>query len=98
MLDVSRDINSLSNFKRNTSDFLERLRETQAPLVLTLNGVSEIVVQSAAGYQQLLDRLEYLETVAGIQRGLDELAEGKAVPAVAALAQLREVLKQSPQA
>lgn len=98
MLDVSRDINSLSNFKRNTSDFLERLRETQSPLVLTLNGVSEIVVQSATGYQQLLDRLEYLETVAGIQRGLDELAEGKAVPAATALAQLRETLKQSPQA
>jgi prevent-host-death family protein len=55
ILDVSRDINSLSNFKRNTSEFLERLRETQAPLVLTLNGVSEIVVQSAAGYQQLVD-------------------------------------------
>jgi prevent-host-death family protein len=97
MLDVSRDINSLSNFKRNTSDFLERLRETQSPLVLTLNGVSEIVVQSAAGYQELLDRLEYLETVAGIQRGLEELAEGKAVPAAAALAKLRETLKQPSQ-
>jgi prevent-host-death family protein len=98
MLNVSRDINSLSNFKRNTSDFLERLRETKSPLVLTLNGVSEIVVQSAEGYQQLLDRLEYLETVAGIQRGLEELSEGKAVPAAAALARLRETLKQPPQA
>lgn len=96
MLDVSRDINSLSNFKRNTSDFLERLRETKAPLVLTLNGVSELVVQSAEGYQQLLDRVEYLEAVAGIRRGLEELAEGKAVPAIAALEELREKLKQSP--
>ncbi len=98
MLDVSRDINSLSNFKRNTSDFMERLKETKAPLVLTINGVSELVVQSAGGYQQLLNRLEYLETVVGIRRGLEELADGKAVPAVTALEELREKLKQSPSA
>jgi PHD/YefM family antitoxin component YafN of YafNO toxin-antitoxin module len=51
MLDVSRDINSLSNFKRNTSDFMQRLKSTKVPLVLTINGVSELVVQSAEGYQ-----------------------------------------------
>jgi PHD/YefM family antitoxin component YafN of YafNO toxin-antitoxin module len=98
MLDVSRDINSLSNFKRNTSDFMQRLKSTKAPLVLTINGVSELVVQSAEGYQRLLDRLEYLETVAGIQRGLEELADGKAVPAITALEELREKLKQPPSA
>jgi prevent-host-death family protein len=92
MVNISRDINSLSNFKRNTSDFLERLKETKSPLVLTLNGVSELVVQSAEGYQELLDRLEYLETVAGIQRGLTELAEGKSNPAMEAL---REKLRKS---
>jgi prevent-host-death family protein len=98
MVNISRDINSLSNFKRNTSDFLERLRETKSPLVLTLNGVSELVVQSAEGYQELLDRLDYLETVASIQRGLTELAEGQAVPAIDALEKLREKLKQSTSA
>jgi prevent-host-death family protein len=95
MVNISRDINSLSNFKRNTSDFLERLKETKSPLVLTLNGVSELVVQSAEGYQELLDRLEYLETVASIQRGLTELAEGKSKPAMEALEELREKLRKS---
>jgi PHD/YefM family antitoxin component YafN of YafNO toxin-antitoxin module len=79
-------------------DFLTRLKTTKAPLVLTLNDVSELVVQSAEGYQELLDRLEYLETVAGIQRGLTELSEGHAVPAIPALEALREKLKQSPTA
>jgi PHD/YefM family antitoxin component YafN of YafNO toxin-antitoxin module len=95
MVNISRDINSLSNFKRNTSDFLERLKKTKAPLVLTLNGISELVVQSAEGYQELLDRFEYLETVVGIQRGLTELAEGKAVPAKEALEELRKKLRPS---
>jgi PHD/YefM family antitoxin component YafN of YafNO toxin-antitoxin module len=85
MLNLSRDINSLSNFKRNTTGFIEQLKETKSPLVLTINGISELVVQSAEGYQQLLDRIEYLETTAGIQRGLNELAAGQAVEAVSAL-------------
>jgi PHD/YefM family antitoxin component YafN of YafNO toxin-antitoxin module len=91
MLNLSRDINSLSNFKRNTTGFIEQLRETKSPLVLTINGVSELVVQSAEGYQQLLDRIEYLETTAGIQRGLNELAAGQAVEAVSALDILRNI-------
>jgi PHD/YefM family antitoxin component YafN of YafNO toxin-antitoxin module len=70
VLDLSRDINSLSNFKRNTTGFIDRLKQTKSPLVLTINGVSELVVQSAEGYQQLLDRIEYLETTAGIKQGL----------------------------
>lgn len=98
MVNISQDINSLSNFKRNTSDFLGRLKETKSPLVLTLNGVSELVVQSAEGYQELLNRLEYLETVVGIQRGLTELAEGQALPAIESLEKLRDKLKNSTSA
>jgi PHD/YefM family antitoxin component YafN of YafNO toxin-antitoxin module len=94
MLDLNRDINSLSNFKRNTSDFIDRLKQTKSPLVLTINGVSELVVQSAEGYQQLLDRIDYLETTAGIQQGLKELADGQAVAAIPALEALRSKLQQ----
>jgi prevent-host-death family protein len=94
MLNLSRDINSLSNFKRNTTNFIDRLKETKSPLVLTVNGVSELVVQSAEGYQQLLDRIEYLETIAGIRQGLNELDEGRAVPAIPALELLRTKLQQ----
>ena len=94
MLNLSRDINSLSNFKRNTTNFIDRLKETKSPLVLTVNGVSELVVQSAEGYQQLLDRIEYLEAIAGIRQGLIELDEGSAVPAISALELLRTKLQQ----
>jgi PHD/YefM family antitoxin component YafN of YafNO toxin-antitoxin module len=96
MLNLSRDINSLSNFKRNTTDFIDRLKETKSPLVLTINGVSELVVQSAEGYQQLLERIEYLETTAGIRQGLHELDEGRAVAAIPALEALRAKLQQPP--
>ena len=62
MLDI-RDIFSLTDFQRNAKEHLARLRETGRPAVLTVNGRSELVVQSAEAYQQLLDRLERAEVL-----------------------------------
>jgi prevent-host-death family protein len=58
MLDIKQDITSLTNFQRNTREFLHRLRETGRPLVLTVNGQAELVVQDAAAYQELVDQRE----------------------------------------
>ncbi len=69
MLDLANDIRSLSDFKRNTVDLLDRLRKTGHPLVLTINGKAELVVQDAVAYQALLDRVE---AIGGIQRGLED--------------------------
>ena len=74
MLDIANDIRSLSDFKRNTSELLDRLKKTGNPLVLTINGKAEVVVQTAAAYQQLLDRLD---TIEGIQRGLTDVKAGR---------------------
>lgn len=94
MLNLTRDINSLSNFKRETPKFLQQLRETKAPIVLTLNGVSEIVVQSAESYQALLDRLDHLELRETIRIGLQDIREGKSVPVFPALDELQKRLQQ----
>src|SRR5437773_11973177 len=69
MLDISKDIHSLSDFKRNASEFLERMRGTGHPLVLTINGKAELVVQYAAAYQKLLERVDEMEALEGIKRG-----------------------------
>ena len=78
MLDLANDIRSLSDFKRNTLQLLDRLRKTGHPLVLTVNGKAEVVVQDAAAYQALLDRVEAIE---GIQRGLGDVKAGRTKPA-----------------
>jgi prevent-host-death family protein len=78
MLDIANDIRSLSDFKRNTTELLERLKSTGSPLVLTINGKAEIVVQDAAAYQELVDRLESIE---GIRRGLGDVKAGRTKPA-----------------
>lgn len=58
MLDLGKDIRSLTAFKRNSFEFLKRLRETGNPLVLTVNGKAELIVQHVAPYQQLVEQAE----------------------------------------
>ena len=86
MLDLANDIRSLSDFKRNTVDLLDRIRTTGHPMVLTVNGKAELVVQDAAAYQALLDRVEALE---GIQRGVADVKAGRAKPAQQVFDKLR---------
>ena len=80
MLDISKDIHSLSDFKRNTSEFLEQMRDSGHPLVLTINGKAEIVVQDAASYQELLRRVDELEALERIKRGLADVEAGRVTP------------------
>jgi prevent-host-death family protein len=80
MLDISKDIHSLSDFKRNTSEFLARMRGTGHPLVLTINGRAELVVQDAAAYQKLLERVDEMEALDGIKRGVADVEAGRVTP------------------
>ena len=89
-MDISRDIDSLSNFKRNTVKFLEQMKQTGEPVVLTINGKAELVVQDAQAYQALLNRIEYLETVKAIKQGLQDVSAGKTLRLEEFEARMRE--------
>jgi prevent-host-death family protein len=77
MINLSKDIHSLTDFKRNTTEFVQRLQPTKHPVVLTVNGKAELVVQDAESYQKLLDAVELLETLKGIKLGWNKGREGK---------------------
>jgi PHD/YefM family antitoxin component YafN of YafNO toxin-antitoxin module len=51
----------------------------KAPLVLTVNGGAELVVQDAASYQDLLDRLERAETIAAVRRGMNDAEQDRMI-------------------
>ncbi len=88
MIDL-RDIRTLTEFKRNTAEFLARLRETGRPQVLTVNGRAQVVVQDAEAFQRLLDLVERVEAIEGIRRGLEEVDRGRTKPAKEVLAKIR---------
>ena len=63
---LARDIMSLSTFKRDSSKVMRQLKKTKEPVVLTVNGRAEIVVQDAESYQRLLElkeRADVIETL-----------------------------------
>ncbi|MFN5857536.1 MAG: type II toxin-antitoxin system Phd/YefM family antitoxin [Pseudanabaenaceae cyanobacterium] len=77
MINLSQDIQPLSTFKRNTNQLITQMKNTGHPIVLTINGKAELVIQDAISYQNLLDRLEELETIMGIRKGLEDLTQGR---------------------
>ncbi len=89
MIDL-RDVRSVTDFQRNIKDYVGHLKEKKTPLVLTVNGRAELVVQDAESYQALLDRLEHAETMAAIRRGMRDAEEGRMMPLREAERRLRK--------
>jgi PHD/YefM family antitoxin component YafN of YafNO toxin-antitoxin module len=59
---------------------LEQMRGNGHPVVLTINGKAELVVQDAASYQKLLNRVDELESLEGIRLGLADIEAGRVTP------------------
>lgn len=55
------NICSLTEFRQNTKGFVDQMKASGAPLVLTVNGRAEIVVYESSSFQILLDRLAEAE-------------------------------------
>lgn len=81
MLDITKDIQSLTSFRRQSASFLKQLKKSKRPVVLTVNGKAAAVVQDAAAYQRLLDIAARADEEEGIRQGLDDVAHGRTRPA-----------------
>ncbi|MBE9257003.1 type II toxin-antitoxin system Phd/YefM family antitoxin [Dolichospermum sp. LEGE 00246] len=84
------DIYPLSEFQRGAKMFLDKLKETKSPIVLTVNGKAAAVVQDAESYQKMIDRLELLESVAKIRQSINEFEQGEGMPLNQAFAEFKE--------
>lgn len=89
MLDT-RNIYPLSDFQRNAKDFVSRLKESQKPIVLTVNGKAAMVIQDAEAYQELLDTVDIARSAAVIQqRHAQYLKDGIEFDAIESLENVR---------
>jgi prevent-host-death family protein len=88
MIDLSNDIHSLSDFKRKTARFMTQMKKTGHPVVLTINGKAEMVVQDAASYQRLMQLAEQAEMIGFLRESREDIDAGRTVPASEALEQL----------
>jgi len=70
---ITRDIQSLSDFKQNASKLIKQVRETKEPLILTVNGKAAVVLHDAESYQDMVERDDYWETVAALRVALADI-------------------------
>jgi prevent-host-death family protein len=93
-----QNIHSLTDFRRNASNYVEQIQETKAPLVLTVNGEAAVVVCSAYTFQEMVERLQQLENDLNnvklerlqeeIQKGIDQADRGELLDGEEVIAQL----------
>jgi len=91
MIDL-RDIRSVTDFQKNIKAYVKSLKGSRKPLVLTVNGKAELVVQDAGTYQELLDELEQSRFVAAVNLGVEQMEAGRGQDAGEALEELRTKL------
>lgn len=80
-MDITKDIQPLTTFRNNSVQMMRQLRKTKRPIVLTVNGKPEAVVQDAEAYQRLLDIAARADEREGIRQGLEDVAKGRTRPA-----------------
>jgi len=66
---LSRDIQSLSVFKRDSSKFIKQMKKTGQPIVLTVNGKAAMVIQDADSFQKNYEDFQRLAA----ENGFDKL-------------------------
>jgi prevent-host-death family protein len=69
---ITRDIQTVSEFKQNASKLVRQIQETKQPVILTVNGKAAVVMQDAETYEAMAHDLEYHLTM----RALDEALAG----------------------
>jgi prevent-host-death family protein len=80
MLDITRDIQSLTTFRRSSAGVLKHLKKSKRPMVLTVNGKAAAVLQDAEAYQRLLDIAAQADANEGIRQGLEDEKNGRLQP------------------
>ncbi|HEY7837463.1 MAG TPA: type II toxin-antitoxin system Phd/YefM family antitoxin [Terriglobales bacterium] len=82
----STQIKPISYIKANSAAVLEKLAEEREPIIITQNGEAKAVLQDVRSYEETQETLALLKILA---LGEKQVQEGKVIPAMEAIAQLR---------
>ena len=82
------DIRSLSDFRKNATAHLDRIAETGAIEILTVNGEARGVLMSPKVFDEMAEQAHRAETTAAILRGMADAEAGRTAPAREALKSL----------
>ena len=87
-MDITSDIRTLTEFKRDTPRLVSHLKHTGRPAVLTVNGTPALVVMDVEAWQNTQNQIEYARTVTAIGQGLAQARGGQGTEASAVFEKL----------
>lgn len=86
---LAEDVTPLTDFRTKAADLLEKIKKTRRPLILTQRGRSAAVVEDVREYEHRLERLDLLEAIV---RGLQAAEKGDRIPHEEAMRRLDRLL------
>lgn len=86
-LQPSRDIQPVSEFRANAAKFIEQVRETKKPLVISQHGRGAAVLVDYDVFHDLMDELEIRRAFAESEVSI---REGRGIPNEVVMQELRE--------
>lgn len=76
----STDITSFTDLRNNLRGQFDRVRDTGRPLFVTTNGHTEAVLLSPETFDTLVSKAELADSLAAIERGVEDVAAGRTRP------------------
>ncbi len=77
---LDQDIQPISEFRANTTAFVEKVRQTGRPIVITQHGRSAAVLLDVGEYAKMLERLDKLEVIEAVEEGIRQADAGLGIP------------------
>ena len=89
-IDLAQDIQPLTTFRNNSVKMMKQIKRTKRPIVLTVNGRPEMVVQSVAEYQRLRELEEAEDIRQAIREGEEDIRAGRTRPVREVFAEIKK--------
>lgn len=88
---LDEDIHPVSEFRANATSFVQQVRRTHRPVVITHRGKSAAVLLSVSDYETLLGKLELVEDVRAAE---EQIEQGRGIPHATAQRRVMARLKK----
>ena len=77
-INITEDIRSITDLKRDTTTILKQVQDTGRPVVLTVNGKAEAVLLAAEEYEKITASVT---TLKALLKGEEDIISGKVMEA-----------------
>ncbi|MDZ7773443.1 MAG: type II toxin-antitoxin system Phd/YefM family antitoxin [Balneolaceae bacterium] len=62
-ISLSEDVQPLSEFRKRSAEFIQRIKEDKQPILLTQHGKSAAVLMDVAEFERMTNKIQLLEEI-----------------------------------